>query len=67
MPEIHVTQQIKGFFIELNQVGVQKQNVGFSPGFPEAIAIALLAAKTRNIPEDCVLFLGVKVREVLRQ
>mgnify|MGYP000468688301 CR=1 FL=1 len=67
MPEIHVTQKEKGFFIEVNQVGVQKQNIGFSPGFPEAITIALQAAKTRNIPEDCVLFQGVKVREVLKQ
>lgn len=67
MPEIHVTQKEKGFFIEFNQAGVQNHIVGFSPGFPEAISIALQAAKTRNIPEDCVLFQGVKVREVLKQ
>jgi hypothetical protein len=67
MPEIHVTQKEKGFFIEVNQTGVQKQNVGFSPGFPEAVTLALHFAKTRNIPEDRVLFQGVKVREVLKQ
>lgn len=67
MPEIHLTQKGKGFFIEVHKAGAQKQNVGFSPGFPEAVTLAMIAAKTRNIPEECVLFQGVKVREVLKQ
>lgn len=67
MAEIHLTQSQKGFFIEINLAGLEKQSIGFSPGFPEAIALALNAAKTRNISEDCVLFQGVKVREVLKQ
>jgi len=67
MAEIHVIQKEKGFYIEVDHPGLQKQKVGFSPGFPEAINLALNVAKTRNIPEDCVLFQGIKVRECLKQ
>jgi len=67
MAEIHVTQTQKGFLIKVTQAGNEKQQVGFSAGFPEAITLALNIAKTRNIPEDGVLFQGVKVRECLKQ
>lgn len=67
MSEIHMRQHDKGVVIVWIQAGAHQQNVGFSPGFSEAIALALHAAQSRHIPEDRVFDLGRKVTDFLLQ